>query len=257
MLNLNGKYKYISNLRKNYPGWPGILINRILKQLPQKLILRNGIEIIGGAKSKILDLADEIFFQKVYNPSYLQIKKGDVVVDIGANIGVFSLYAASGGAKKIFAVEPMPANIKLIHENFLCNKLAMPTTLEAAVTDKNGKAKLYLGDLDSHNLLFDHNFNNEKFSKNIMVPAITLSRIIERFKINKINFLKIDCEGSEGEIISSTPKKVWKKIDKVAIEYHDGVSSLNHTEIVAKLKKFGYKVKFKKNDEYFGYIYAF
>lgn len=257
MLNLNGKYRYVSDLIKNYSDWYKIIIGRVAGKSPRSITLRNGIKISGGPKSEISDLSDEIFFQKVYTPKFKSIKSGDIVLDIGANIGVFSLFAAFNGAKRIVSVEPLPANIKQIQKNFRLNKIDLPETIQMAVDGRTGKAKLYLGDIDSHNLLFDRNYRNEKFDKHIMVPVITLSDILKKEKISRIDFLKMDCEGSEGEIISSTPLSIWKKISKVAIEYHDGVSSLDHNEISRRLKKFGYKIVVKKIDDNFGYIYAF
>lgn len=255
--NLKGKYQYVVRLFDNYFNWYEILRGRILNRSISKIQLRNGIKILGGPKSEIVGISDEIFIQKIYNPYFLEIKKADTVVDIGANIGVFSLFAAYQGAEKIIAVEPLPKNVVLIKKNFKENNLKPPTIIQAAVSGTKRQAKLYLGDSDSHNLLFDHNYRNEKYKKHIMVPTITLAGIVGNNRIAKVDFLKVDCEGSEGEIIETTPLSVWKKIKKIAIEYHDGVSSLTSAEIAAKLRKIGYKVVIKRIDSNFGYIYAF
>ena len=124
-----------------------------------------------------------------------------------------------------------------------------------AVSNKNGFSKLYLGNLDSHGLLFDHNYQ-QQFTKYKIVKTMTLDTIIKMYKINHINYLKIDCEGSEGDIIKSINNKTWKIIDKIVLEYHDGVSTLHHTGIMQYLKVNGYKLKVNKTGESFGYIYA-
>lgn len=257
MLNLKGKYHYISGLINNYDNWASIVKGRLVHIVTPYVKLKNGLTISGGPKSEIVDIVDEIFFQKVYTPEFLKIKKGDTVIDIGANIGVFGLFAAKNGARKIIAVEPYSKNVDSIKKNFKTNKLNTPKTLQAAVSDKIGKSKLYLGDIDSHNLLFDHNFKNEKYTKFIDVPVTTLSGILKKYGLKNVDFLKIDCEGSEGDIVKSTPLNIWKKIKKIAMEYHNGVSSLSCDEMVTKLKKVGYKVVIKRSDDNFGYIYAY
>lgn len=253
--NLKGKNKYVVEIVQNYKDWYVIFFNRLFKIHTEKIHLRNGIVAVGGVRSLIVDLIDEIFVKEVYNPDFMRINTNDTVMDIGANIGIFSLYAAKQGTKKIYSIEPLSQNISLIKNNFKINKLKVPDIDNVAVSDKNGISKLYLGDLDSHGLLFDRNFER-KLSKYKEVKTITLNGIFKIHKIDKLDFLKIDCEGSEGEIIKSTQKDTWKKIQKIAIEYHDKVSTLSHKKIVESLKGYGYKTKIKPTGKFFGYIYA-
>jgi len=61
-------------------------------------------------------------------------------------------------------------------------------------------------------------------------------------RISKINFLKLDVEGAEFDIILKTPKNVFKKIDKIVMEYHDFTAKENnHKEIVSFLAECGFK----------------
>lgn len=250
-----GKFKYLLNIIKNYTNWFYIINCRIFNNPIEKIILKNGIVFSGGKKSLTIDIVDEIFINEVYNPNFLKIKQNDTVVDIGSNIGIFSLYAALNGATKIFSVEPLESNLKFIRKNFLVNNLIVPKIINVAVSNKNGVSKLYLPDYDSHGLLFEKN-NIKKFNKYVKVKTINFSKLLNKYNIKKIDFLKIDCEGSEGYILSSSSKEDWKYIKKVAIEYHNGVSILNSEQLLDKLKKFGFKTQIKESDKLFGYIYA-
>lgn len=254
-LNLIGKIKYITHVIRNYPEWYLIFASRIAAEPLQKLQLGNGLKIVGGKKSLIFDIVDEIFVQKVYNPEFMHLTAVDTVIDIGANIGIYSLYAASAGAKNIYCFEPLPSNIILINKNFEINKLKKPIIVEAAVSDKNGYEKLFLGETDPHGSLFNYDRKKTR-SKYIRVKSVTLEKIIGDYNIKNIDFLKIDCEGGEGKIIVSTPTKVFKKIRKIAIEYHDRISTISHQEIAKRLKSQGFKVKVRRVDDYLGYIYA-
>lgn len=253
--NLIGKINYLFEIFINYDDWYLILLNRLLNVPINVVHLRSGIVIFGGKKSLIVDLVYEIFIKQIYNPIHLGINPGDTVVDIGANIGVFGLYAAKCSAASIYAIEPLVENINLIKTNFKKNNSNNLKTINVAVADKNGFSKLYFGDLDSHGLLFDHVFK-EKLTEYRNVRTETLDTIIKNYKINHIHFLKIDCEGSEGFILKSMKKNTWKVIDKIAIEYHDNVSILTHAEILLILKENGYYTKSVKTSDLFGYIYA-
>lgn len=255
LTNFKGKIYYILETIQTYKDWYLIFFNRIFGIRTKQINLRNGLTIVGNSKSLILDLVDEIFVKEVYNPKFMKIKKGESVMDIGANIGVFSLYAMKNGAERVYSIEPLPQNISLIRKNFTANRLNEPNIINAAVSQKNGVGIFYVADLDSHGLLFNHSYN-QFHSGRINVRTIKLDELFTIYKIDRLDFLKIDCEGSEGEIINSTKKSTWKRIKKIAIEYHNNVSVLSHIEIIKILKNMGFRTRLKISDNFFGYIYA-
>jgi FkbM family methyltransferase len=202
-----------------------------------------------------MDLADEIFIKRIYTPSFLQVKPSDVVLDIGANIGVFSLYAAKCGASLVYSLEPLYQNTALISKNFKINKLKEPIIIRKAVSDTNGVSDFYLGDLDSHGRLLENDYKTEINNKK-KVKTIKLTEIFARYDIKRIDFLKIDCEGGEGNIIQSLSGKDWSKISKISLEYHDDVSTLSHQKIIELLERAHFKVQIQKIDKTLGYIYG-
>jgi len=251
-LNLSGKYRYISHILSYYPSGLKILIKqRLLGKPITSVKLRNGLVILGRKTSLLVDVIDEIFFRKGYTPKFLPIESGDVVVDIGANVGVFSLLAATRGAGKIYALEPLSNNARLININFKENNLPEPVVVQAAVADKIGKARFYLGKSDPHGSLL-----KEGFRKNIEVSTLTLGSIISKYRLKKVDFLKIDAEGSEGKIVMSTPPEVWKKIRKVSLEYHDDMSPVKHEDLNKRFQRLGFKTRLTFDGSPYGYIYA-
>jgi FkbM family methyltransferase len=212
-LNLKGKAEYVANIVKHYPKWYSVFIGRILNKPLEKVQLSNGLIITGGDRSLITNLIYDIFIKEVYNPEFMKINQGDTVVDIGANVGVFSLYAANRGASDIYSIEPLPQNTLFLRRNFNINNLKLPKIIVKALSDRKGKSKFRLGDIDSHGLIFD-NGHKEKTPDLISVHTDTLENIITKNNIVKIDFLKIDCEGGEGRIISSLPDGMWKTITK-------------------------------------------
>lgn len=250
------KINFIWNVFCRYKNNITILWSLFRKKIIRELDLRNGVVLYGSSMSTLLAISDEIFFEKVYTPHPLKIQPGDVVIDIGANIGIFSIFAEKCRAKKIIACEPFPPNLKLIQKNVKKNKCDSITVVPMAISDHIGMSKMYLTHLDAGNLLFDHTTIGT-LTKYIEIKTVTLEMLVKIYKLEHIDFLKIDCEGSEGNIILSTPDYIWKKVNQIAMEYHDHVSILDHRKIEKKFIQLGFKTKVVplENPE-FGYVYA-
>lgn len=254
-LNVSGKIAYIQKIIKYYPRWYRVFGSRLLNKPLKKARLSNGLTIIAGENSLILDLVDEIFIREVYNPRGMKIKKGDTVIDIGANIGLFSLYATQNGASKVYAIEPLEGNRKAIERNFESNSLKKPEIIKKAVTNKAGYAKLFIGNLDSHGSTTKRT-DGKSLTKTMKVKTDTLENITKKYKIQKIDFLKIDCEGGEGTIMFSFSKRLAQITENIAIEYHNHLSTISHQEIAQKLRRLGFKVKISPSNSNLGYIYS-
>jgi FkbM family methyltransferase len=218
--------------------------------------LRNGIRIDAPEDSVLLGIVNDIFFRNVYNPVDLPIEANDIVVDIGANIGVFTIFAACRTQNTVHAFEPFPRNIEFLNRNVSTNGLPNVTTHCVAVSEKTGSAKLYLGELSAGHMLFDHSIKG-KLEKYVEVPTTTLQRIMDDNGLGQIDFLKLDCEGCEGSILVSTPIDYIQRVRKIAMEFHDNVSILNHEEIQGLLKKAGFVTQLNWDGKSpFGYLYA-
>ena len=243
---------YWFNFFKVYQNWPELLLHRFKKTNATKVVLKNGLTIKAFEKSPLSVISDEIFVLNRYtNHHKVKIKKGDIVVDIGAHVGVFSIFAATKEAVKIFSYEPDINSYKKNVENCKNNNMNNISIKNLAVTNSLGKVNLYLNKSDGRNSVF-----SKKKKSKIQVKSTTLRNIFKEEKIKKIDFLKLDCEGSEGLIFESTPIRILQKINKISMEYHNNLSSLNNLEIKKKLEGAGFFVKIVDLDKYIGYIYA-
>jgi FkbM family methyltransferase len=77
-------------------------------------------------------------------------------------------------------------------------------------------------------------------TKRFVVQLMPLSRMLEEHNVATVNFLKIDCEGSEYEVLRSIDAANWARIQRVAIEYHDIGRDRNHVELVEILRINGF-----------------
>ncbi|MBN1761699.1 MAG: FkbM family methyltransferase [Methanomicrobia archaeon] len=166
----------------------------------------------------------------------------DTVVDIGAQIGIFSCLAAKY-ADKVIAIEPHPVNFSLLRENMRLNNQRNIVPSQMAVSGKNGVQTLFLSEQGTadHSLI---PFDTESL---IEVTTCTLERLIESYELESISLLKMDCEGCEYEVLNSS-RKLLNRIDRLVLESHHGYTE----ELIRLLRDEGFVVSVEDN-----YIYAY
>lgn len=180
-----------------------------------------------------------------YGFKKMDFKKGDIIIDIGANIGIVSVYLAKKYPfLKIYSFEPFPANYRLLLKNIKINNIpdGIIHPFNEAVT-KDGRdivmsASDYLNS-GSFSINFkEHNLNG---NKNI-VHSSTLDSIIETAlaenKQEHIRLLKMDCELSEYEILKNTKIENLKKISFLSGEFHEKKGFDNPDELESYVKKY-------------------
>lgn len=179
----------------------------------------------------------EIYYSKIYNLEF-NLNEGDIVVDIGANIGVFSIYAARK-VGKVLSFEPCLENFEDLKENIELNNAKNIFLYNKGIYSKKGKLKLYLTEeMTGHSINKQDSFSGEIED----IEVITLSDIFKDYDIEKIDFLKIDCEGSEYEVLLTTPKKCFERINRIAMELHLSLN-YNFNDILSFLRKVGYRTR--------------
>lgn len=148
------------------------------------------------------------------------LEEGDVVVDIGANIGLFSRRAIEKGASKVISFEPISSTFSClvdnVGQNVECHKLAIGKNISFSnfITPDNLSN---LGGGSREDFIPDREIANSQ-----KCLCIGLEDLWEIGGLpSKIDFLKIDCEGGESEIIPSLSDERLISIRKISMEYHD------------------------------------
>src|SRR5262249_47317322 len=141
------------------------------------------------------------------------IAGGDRVLDIGANVGAFTLLAARAAPQgRICAVEPETGNFALLQQNVALNRAQNVDLLQAAVGASEGRALVSSGGILSSTVTDSGNAGQT-------VPQVTLASLVAR--LGEVDLLKMDCEGAEFDIFFSTPLPVLRKIRRITMEYHN------------------------------------
>src|SRR5258706_7399098 len=241
-------YKRYFKLFKNIKN-PGVYLrSKIASSQPPLSFVTRPNPIAINVPANLFLVFKEIFMSDVYDMDDLltHLPENPTVVDIGANAGYFDFILLSKIDKaRIYAYEPMPANVALfrhtIEMNNLGNHIAL---LPMAVTGTpQSHLDLFVEDAGRNTVVasvFD-GFNDSNTQK-ISVPCIPLSDIIEGNNLKKIDVLKIDCEGSEFDIIYNTPVELIKRADLITVEVHDMDADKNNiTYFNFYLQSIGYQ----------------
>jgi len=198
----------------------------------------------------------EIFCTQIYDRGEkCQVKENDIVFDIGGNLGLFSYYSICKGAKEVHCFEPSPTSYSAIRENFSFENLFIENK---AVTSETGEIEFYNNDSSSINS--SAYIINEGCTK-IICKSISLPDYIKEKDIVQIDYLKIDCEGAEYDIIESLDEYFLStSVRSMCIEYHLNRDGKIYP-MIEKLQRCGFTIEFEYNPEQInaemGIFYAF
>jgi len=185
--------------------WP---FRKILKQIESSFI-ESSVKL--QDHTMFLDQNDNLglSINPVYGESDTKIvkqiiKPGDVVLDIGANIGYFTLIFAKlvENSGKVFSFEPESKNFKILKKNIEVNGYSNVVLEQKIVSNNDGQTTLYISDkAGSHRI---HQPDN--YVESIDIDCISLDNYAQRNSIKKIDFIKIDVEGAEFNVLQGLQK---------------------------------------------------
>lgn len=173
---------------------------------------------------------------------------GRSVIDVGANIGAFSLLSASLGAKKVIGLEPVTKTFNLFQSNVKRSGLSSIIALKNLVSAEHGKYFKISNDNDNSgaNSMYNVAENSE------MVRSLSLTTILKMVDGDNI-LLKLDCEGAEYDILLNATQEEMDRINEVVLEIHTDLHpTFKGKEILEnKLKEFGFTMT--KSDQIYWY----
>jgi FkbM family methyltransferase len=175
-----------------------------------------------GARLRIARGVDHVPLIEVFlRHEYGRVRDGAVVLDLGASIGTFAIYAATSARQvTIYAYEPLPSYFELMQENVRLNGLESSVKcFNYAVADRSGPRELAV---EGSNFFFPTLLVSHANGSHPRIPVscTTLAEILESNGLQRIDLLKMDCEGAEYEILYATPHETFEKITEIRMEYH-------------------------------------
>lgn len=197
---------------------------------------------------------DEIVKDRIYD-KIIPLEEGMTVLDLGANIGIFSLYAVDkiGQSGRIIAIEPEAVSFDALKKNTAPYSNIIP--LQLAAWNKNGTMTLHQStSYTGSTLIPSHSITASPLSgKTTEVETVRLDELLPRMGITHVDFVKIDTEGAGNKILEGL-EGMMPNIENFAIAaYHDQEDSV---EMENYLKAQGFRTKTLHRWMINPYIYA-
>ena len=146
------------------------------------------------------------------------VRRGDIVFDCGAHVGVFTDLALRRGAAKVVAIEPDPVNLECLRRNFK-SEISLGTVLiyPKGVWSSERVLDLFVGKENSGmgSMVMDQHAGR------IQVPVSTIDRIAAELHITRVDFIKMDIEGAEREALAGAKQTLARDFPRLMLDtYH-------------------------------------
>lgn len=225
----------------------------------------------------------DIFEKRIYHRGGISLEGVEVVFDVGANIGLFTLFVRRFCPRAtVFAFEPVPALYEILHHNVSAHA-TLVRPFNCAIADRSGRAPLtfYPNSSGMSSLYADREeerralagiFGNELRqgkeglaelmrhegdlleerlrTEIVEVELRTLSEVVREHGVERIDLLKIDVQKAEADVIAGIEERDWPKIRQMVVEVHDVDGRLG--QLRRQLEARGFTVAAEQDDPYEG-----
>jgi FkbM family methyltransferase len=250
----SNKLKTAIDIVRRIDNWPTGMELRLRKCKPGLRLLRfrDGLNVVCRGATRDWDVVHELLFAGSYGRA-IEYLKGTSnqprVLDLGGNIGLFSLLAARAHPKaEIHSYEPGPPNYRLFEMNLLGNpNLADRIQLcKAAVGGKERDTEWHFDEANpGGSSLFGTSGTKYRVSIRAFGDVVAGMGSF-------IDLAKIDIEGAEFELLAETPPLVWEKVRAVSLELHDDPARrVSQAEFLKQMRGYGYRIEEETVCSYF------
>ncbi|TRU04591.1 MAG: FkbM family methyltransferase [Microcystis aeruginosa Ma_AC_P_19900807_S300] len=188
-------------------------------------------------------LAQKDWFEAEMELWRTQIRPDMTVIDVGANVGVYTFSAAQrvGETGKVIAIEPFKACVNCLQETSRINQLPWVKIYEAAASDHCGSAKLSLHNASELNEVISDNSPSSDSANTVTIQCLTLDSLIETENLTRVDWLKIDAEGHEIKVLQGAERLLTEFKPNIIYENIAGAHGSNGA-IMQYIQAKGYQV---------------
>ncbi len=246
----------IPTLLRGVKNWPTVLAALARPtRAPFVVELRTGLRLLARTAMDVW-IIKETCLDRDYEAASVPLQAGWTVVDIGAALGDFTVHAARQCAPgAVYAYEPFPASFALLEQNVRLNGLTNAHLFPLAV---GGAASGPLV-LRATGAAVQHSTTaTVSTAPAVTVPSLSLNQIFAEQKLPHCDYLKIDCEGAEYEILFAATAETLAQIRRLCLEYHEGVTPHTRDDLARFLREHGFAVTMRPNPvhAHLGFLYA-
>lgn len=214
----------------------------------KKLRLPYTVRFSGGGETVITDFFDLATFWPIFfTPAYPVSRNDKVIIDAGANVGMFTLYAARQAPQaKIVAIEPFPTTFDRLKQTIEINHLSSVTCLNVALGKEAGQAIMPTTEMGSQ---FRQVVTGEDGRPGIPVPVVGLGEMLDQQGLDQVDLLKMDIEGGEYPTLLNATPEALRRIQRICLEYHPSPDIHSSLERLAShLENSGFQRTFARDD---------
>ncbi len=228
------------SLAKGFKNPHRLLLDRVgVVKHPYTAVTSSGLKIAIRPQTGDRFTAYETFGLGTYDLALRRVKRGDCVIDVGANIGCFAMAAAQAVGENgcVLALEPERTTFTILERNIAANAMKQIEPRRVAVGASEGVCELTASD---ENALFSSIYSEVDGrpirGERQSVPCVTLATLMGQ---RRVSLLKLDCEGAEHQIIAALTPGVAAMIDTIVIEFH-AVPGHRVEDAIERLKQLGF-----------------
>ena len=166
------------------------------------------------------------------------------IIDVGANAGVYAFSAAKrvGATGRVLAIEPFSACVNYLNQTCRVNQFDWVNVCAGAASDRNGTAKLSLSSASELNELISEEEGQTRDASSFEeVECFTLDSLIEQYAVSRVDFLKIDAEGHELQVLKGSDRILTEFAPIILYENIAGHQGSN-LPVADYLRSIGYKL---------------
>ncbi|HDD24529.1 MAG TPA: FkbM family methyltransferase [Chloroflexi bacterium] len=248
----------IPTLLLGIKNWPAIITAFLGLRVPERIVLelRNGCHFRVRTPMDIW-IIKETCLDRQYERQGVEIKDGWVVLDIGAGLGDFAICVAlEHPHSTVYAYEPFLESFAMLEENLDLNQVRNVKAFPYALSSQVGSIDFHI--VSKEAVQHSTAFGLDGAQDSIQVPSTTLDHIFDEIQSDRCDYLKMDCEGAEYEILLNASDSALQRIGHICLEYHDGVTEFSHHDLVRFLEGKGFRVWLTPNPAWahLGFLYA-
>jgi len=256
-----------------------------LARRPRHAFPAEALEVVFQRRSELEHFYQDIFVHRTYLRHGVTIEPGDTVVDVGANIGLFTLFAgANRPGVRVLSFEPVPTLARLVQANVDLNGVdaqvfqhglgaAEATRAMTFYPDSSGMSSFY-ADAEEERAVLRRVFENERLAGHADAHAVAahtedlidarlrgeevvartrrLSDVLREQGIDRVDLLKVDVQKAELEVLTGIDDADWDRIRQLVVEVHDVAGRL--AAITGDLERRGFAVTAEQDPLFAGSI---
>lgn len=208
------------------------------------------LDVRGGQPVSLKEVSDVWAFWQVFVRRVYPVDGSEaVIVDAGANIGFFTLFAARQAQHaKLISIEPFPESYRRLLENVHNRHLEdRVTCLNYALGGRAEIRMMKVGARSQARSVLP--FDPSRHDGMVSVPTKTLGEVFQEQALSNVDLLKMDVEGAEYETLFSAPVALLQCINRIALEYHPDVQGYTTAELFEYLERAGFAIMCDARDK--------